>query len=92
VLNKRFLENFVSCSNGHQSGRGGIGASVQIFREMETKLANQATATECAQTPTGSEALRPIFQGLRIYVNGLVRGTTRSELVRLVTIHGGLNL
>lgn len=92
MLNKRLLENFVSCSNGHQSGRGGIGANVKIFREMETKLANQATATEGAQTRTGSKAPRPIFQGLQIYVNGYVRGTTRSELVRLVTIHGGLNL
>lgn len=59
---------------------------------MDAKLANQATATISGPTPAGSEYPRPILQGLRIYVNGLVKDTTRSELARLVTTHGGLNL
>lgn len=66
------------------------------MREFERKLdlqAQQATDTASASSESPSSiATKPILQGLRIYVNGYTKGTNRSEIVRLVSLHGGVNL
>ncbi len=35
---------------------------------------------------------KKIFTGLKVYVNGYTKGTTRSEITRLVDLYGGNNL
>lgn len=86
------LEHITSCSSGHQTGRGGSGSGLYI-REFAAKVDEQVyESTRKGSDSSGSSTRKQPFQGLRIYVNGYTSGTSRSEITRLVTMHGGINL
>lgn len=74
--------------------------SSKYMRALEAKLTHQSaedlkessSTVSGTEGPSGSKASstsRPIFQGLRIYVNGYTSGTTRTEITRVVNLHGG---
>ncbi|KAF8341322.1 uncharacterized protein EI90DRAFT_2905404 [Cantharellus anzutake] len=77
-----------SVASGHQRGGGSMNAAVR--NAIQERLDAQSLAD--LQDVPGSKATRKIFAGLKVYVNGYTKGTTRSEIVKLVDLHGGYNL
>ncbi|KAF8709224.1 BRCT domain, a BRCA1 C-terminus domain, partial [Rhizoctonia solani] len=74
-------EHIVSCSSGHQVNDA-EGRSSAYVKERNARIEFQAL--ERAQ---GSDIT--VFRGLVIYINGYCRGTTDTELKRLVVSGGG---
>ncbi|KAF8318101.1 hypothetical protein DL93DRAFT_2076052 [Clavulina sp. PMI_390] len=78
-----------SCASGHEREQGPSGSPYWVAT-MNSKLSVQAVHSLPPDSSKGIDA--NLLLGLRIYVDGLVRGTTRSEITRLVAMHGGINL
>lgn len=83
-------EHIVSASTGHQVSNGGhnrIASNRRAYLDDRAeKLAVQKGETKGA--PTDSQVLR----GVRIYINGYLRGTTDIELKRLAARAGATTL
>ena len=61
-----------------------------IRNAIQSKLDTQSLGA--LGNATGPGTPKKIFAGLRLYVNGYTKGTTRSEITRLVDLYGGSNL
>ncbi|KAF9518467.1 hypothetical protein BS47DRAFT_1338404 [Hydnum rufescens UP504] len=80
-------EYITSVATGHEQSRGkGQNPSFYLKHEMLRGQTKPSAGEEQSKGP------KSILHGLRIYVNGYTRGTTRTEIIRLVELHGGMNL
>ena len=81
-----FLDHVVSMAGGHQHSEEG---RHRTYNEERTrKLAEQV---EVAKTASGS-GNRTLLQGVKVYINGFLAGTTDIEMKRIVAEAGGVVL